>query len=476
MPTEISTTASGAGARGRAGQLPFQTDFSAEELSARRAAIMRDMAGGVAVLQGAAELRGFEPFRQHNDFYYLTGVEVPHAYLLLHADKGEAVLYLPPHNPRHEASDGLTLCADDGDFVRSRTGIQAVRPSAQLSGDLAGLRDLWVMRSPAENYRECQDTLRIHRAALATDPLGRPPAEHVHLLARLAELCPDAEFHNLSPLLQRRRLLKSPAEQLLMRYAGLLSAAAFSAVISVARDDIYEYQLAAMSDFVFHTQGARGSSYRAITPTGENIWMMHYWRNNCRLKNGELVLYDHAPDFRYYTSDIGRMFPVNGKFSAVQRELYGFVVEYHQLLLALIKPGRLATEILREAAETMRPRIDRRRWSKEIYRVGALKLMESQRPLSHSVGMAVHDGGRYAAAPLAPGLVFAVDPELVIPEERLYIRVEDTVLVTETGINNLTGTVPVGVHAMEAFIAAHQEDDAMGVITSFEEWAADVGS
>jgi Xaa-Pro aminopeptidase len=179
---------------------------------------------------------------------------------------------------------------------------------------------------------------------------------------------------------------------------------------------------------------------------------MHYWRNNTQLQSGDLVLFDYAPDINNYTSDIGRIWPVNGKFSAVQRELYGFVLQHHKTLLSLIRPGRTKEEVLAEAAEKLRPVVEETSWSKPIYKAGAINLIASPRPLSHGVGMPVHEAAKWADRPMEPGLVFAVDPELVIPEEQLYIRVEDTIVVTGNGIENLTAACPSEIAEIEALV------------------------
>jgi len=160
------------------------------------------------------------------------------------------------------------------------------------------------------------------------------------------------------------------------------------------------------------------------------------------------VLFDYAPDLGNYTSDIGRMWPVNGRFSPEQREVYGFVVEYHKVLLSLIRAGRMAEEVLREGAERMRPKVAK--WfSKEILREGAMKLLESKRPLSHGVGMAVHEAENWKERPMEEGLVFAVDPEFVVGELKMYVRCEDTVVVRREGCENLTGEAPVEIPDIE---------------------------
>jgi Xaa-Pro aminopeptidase len=366
------------------------------------------------------------------------------------AASGRSVLYLPPCDETHEGSDGPSLSSDDAHIVLRRTGIDEVRPASRLAGDLSGVqRQLWVMRAPAEGYRQCQDTLRRYHASILADPLDGRPSRETHLMSRLAQLSPRAEFRDLSPVVHRMRLVKSPLEAEVMRRSSRLAALACIEAMFATRPGVYEFQLAAAADFVFQAHGARGAGYRPIIASGANIWMMHYWRNNAHLKDGDLVIFDYAPDYNNYTSDIGRMWPVSGTYSPSQRELYGFVLEHHRVLLGLIRPGYMKDEVLAEAAERMRPVAESTRWSKPFYKVAARRLLESKRPLSHGVGMSVHEAADWSSRPIEQGLVFAVDPELVVPEERLYIRVEDTVLVTADGIENLTASCPREMDAVE---------------------------
>jgi Xaa-Pro aminopeptidase len=436
----------------RQASLTFQKDLSADELRSRRDSLMKQMAAGFAVVQAATEVPGFDPFRQSNDFYYLTGVEVPHCYLLMDAGKGASVLYLPPRDEIREETDGPCLSVDDADFILTKTAIEEVRPVSRLIEDAKGFSQIWLVRAPAEGCRQCQDTLRHHLKSIESDPLdGRMPRE-LRLMLRLARCAPSAEFRDLSPLIHRQRLVKSSAEVEVIRKSSQLSALACKESMKATRAGIYEFQLGALADYFFQINGAQGSGYRPIIATGHNIWMMHYWRNNTQLKSGDLVLFDYAPDYNNYTSDIGRMWPVNGKFSAVQRELYGFVLEHHKTLLSVIRAGRTKDEVLDDAAERMRSVAERWNWSKAIYKSGAMKLLESKRPLSHGIGMAVHESATWAEHPIEAGLVFAVDPELVILEEELYIRVEDTIVVTETGIENLTASCPFEIADIEVMI------------------------
>jgi len=280
----------------------------------------------------------------------------------------------------------------------------------------------------------------------AKDP-WRPAVET--LTAVLARLVPSAAIHDLSPILGAMRQIKSPAEISLMRRAGGLTALAVAEAIRSTAPNLLEGQLGAVAEYVFQLNGASGGGYRPIIACGKNIWNMHYYRNNCRLAAGDLVLMDYAPDCSCYTSDIGRMWPVSGTYEAWQRELYGFVVDYHLLLLDLIAPGKTGVEICRQAAEKLLPTVERTHWSRPSFAEAARTLLQSGKPFTHGVGMAVHDGPRYQEHLLRPGTVFALDPQLWVPSEKLYTRVEDTVVVTERGVENLTENCPHSLDKIE---------------------------
>jgi Xaa-Pro aminopeptidase len=166
---------------------------------------------------------------------------------------------------------------------------------------------------------------------------------------------------------------------------------------------------------------------------------MHYYRNMAPLNDGDLVLMDYAPDYRYYTSDVARMWPVNGKFNPQQWELLGFVLEYRNAIMKRIRPGVLVSQIMQEAKDAMEPVFARTKFSKPVYEKAARQLVnQGGGVFSHPVGMAVHDDGNYNRGPLQPGHVFSIDPQLRVPEENLYIRYEDVVVVTDKGVENFT--------------------------------------
>lgn len=432
----------------------FQTDFPPVEFERRREQIFESIGKNVAVLSGGKTTGAFDRFRQTNDFFYLCGVEVPQAYLLLDGSMRWTSLYLPRRDPGLERKEGPQLNASDPDFVQRVTGIDEVKPLERLVEDLRDVTDIFLPQAPAEGRQACRDTLHHARALRDADPWDGQPFPEAWFQARVQAAAPGATLHDLSPVLDRMRLIKSTREIELMRRAGRLTAAAVVEAMRFTQPGQFEFELAAVADYLYLRSGARGGGYRPIVASGPQIWNAHYYRNDAILQSGDLVLMDYAPDVGGYTSDIGRMWPVNGKYSPVQRELYGFIIEYHKTLLRTIQPGRTTAEIVEEAAAAMRPCWTDWNWSSPRYARAAQSMMESEVAFTHPVGMAVHDVGEYRHDPLRAGLVFALDPQLWVPEEELYLRVEDTVVVTAVGAESLTREAPLDLDAVESLLAS----------------------
>jgi Xaa-Pro aminopeptidase len=167
----------------------YQTDFAPAEFAARRASVF-DAVGhkAVAVLQGAEATGAFDIFRQTNEFYYLCGVEVPHSYLLLDGRNRQTTLYLPPHDPRHERSEGPSLNADDAATATRLTGVENVRPLTALAADVKGAKKIFTPRSPGEKRQACRDTLRYARSQIDADPWDALPSREQRFADRLAAL------------------------------------------------------------------------------------------------------------------------------------------------------------------------------------------------------------------------------------------------------------------------------------------------
>ncbi len=423
-------------------------DFTVEELAERRAKLFARIDGGRALVAGATGTSTVGAFRQYNDFYYLCGVEVPFAYLLLDADAGHSTLYLPAHSDRRERVEGPSLSAADADLITELTGVESIKETDALVGDLAGARRLYTPRNPAEGYMASLVALQANQKRIDEDPLNSRPSEETHRNTLLAELLGQMPG-NLSPILQELRRIKSPAELDLLRRAGEICAAATNQAIRCTKPGILEYQLAAMGEYIYRVNGARGAAYNPIVVSGKNIWHPHYWRNDQALNDGDLILFDCAPDLNYYTSDIGRMWPVNGKYDQTQRRLYAFIVEYHKVLLEEIRAGRTTQEIHDTAADRMRPYIDAMEYEDYEEERGVRGTLTYHRHLTHGVGMSCHDHGYWGDEPLEPGAVIALDPQLWIPEKQVYIRVEDTVAVTAEGLENFTASAPLELDDME---------------------------
>jgi Xaa-Pro aminopeptidase len=447
----------------------YQTDFPADEFTARHARVFEQIgANAVAVIQGVPQTEGFTYPRQHNTFYYLSGIETPGAYLLLDGRTKTTTLYLPARNPRLEAAEGRVLSAEDVDLVKRIAGVDDVQPLERMAGTNwplvatgaggggrgQGGAAIYAEFSPAENQGQSRGELVAAETARANDYWDGTGSRQRRFVELLRARHPRADIRNLNPILDEMRSVKSPREIALIRRASQIAGLGLMEAMRSTEPGVTEYQLDAAARYVFLVNDARLEGYRSITASGtDNINNMHYFRNTGTLKDGDLVLMDYAPDYRYYVSDIGRVWPVNGKYNAWQRELLQFVLEFHKAVLSRIRPGVTAAQIHDEAKTAMEPIFARTKFSKPIYEKAARTLVESGGGVfSHTVGMAVHDVGGYRNGPLKPGQVFSVDPQLWVREENLYLRFEDTVVVTETGVENFTHFLPMELDDMQKLV------------------------
>jgi len=424
--------------------------IAADEYVARRRRVLDEIGpGAAALLQGAPPAKGFKLFRQSNETQYLCGAQVPLAYLLLDGRTSTCTLFVPGL-PAGQTKGTVPVERDTPARLRETTGVDAVLPAERLAEHLRGASVVYTPHSPAQGEHASRDELTRRERAMAADPWDGGATREAHFIGLLRTRLQGVEIRDLCPILDAMRIVKSPAELELCRRAARLSALAVAQAMRATRPGLTEGALEAIAHHVYHFGGARGAGYRAIVPSGvEHCWDGHYFANDGELREGDLVLMDTAPDYEYYTSDIGRMWPVSGTYAAWQRELYGFVVEYHKTLLGLIRPSVMAEEILAEAREKMTPVVDASAWSKPQYEAAARAMLEFRGHLSHPVGMAVHDDGDYWSCPLRPGTVFTVDPQMWVREDTLYIRVEDTVAVTGSGVEALTASAPLELDDVE---------------------------
>lgn len=442
----------------------YQTDFPPEEFRSRWAQVYNKIGDqAVAVVQGVSLTAGFTMPRQTNEFYYLSGLETPHSYLLLDGRSRKATLFLPPRNRRLEAAEGRVLSAEDSTPLKMLTGVDDVQDSEMMrtgnwlsivSGRQQASLTIYTLLSPGEGSAQSRFELNAANTAILNDFWdGRIPRE-MQFAGMLAARFPRAKMADLTPVLDELRSVKSPREIAVIRRASQIAGQGILEAMKSTKSGMYEYELDAAARYVFLANGARLEGYRSITAAGTaNIWNAHYYRNMAKLDGGQLVLMDFAPDYHYYTSDVTRMWPVSGKYSPVQRELLQFVLEYRDAIIKRIRPGVTVKQIMDEAKVAMEPVFARTKFSKPSYEGAARELVERGGGVfSHPVGLAVHDDGSYGGGPLVPGHVFSIDPQLRVPDENLYIRYEDVVVVTETGVENFTDFLPSELNEMEKLV------------------------
>jgi Xaa-Pro aminopeptidase len=440
------------------GQALFTDALPIDEFAARRARVFDAIGDGLAVLQGAAEYPGYLSFRQSNQFFYLTGVEVPRALLLLDGRTRRAHLFIPPRDPRREASEGPVLVP--GPEAVTLTGLDEVGAREEFgprfSSLAAGGRTVYTPRRP-ESLRAVTPRSAIANArATAVDPWDGRPSREDQFITRLQAAAPGIVVKDLDPILDGLRIIKSAREVTLIRESTRLSGLGLMEGIRNAHPGLREHEVAAMADYVFNRGGAQGIAYFPLVAGGTRAFWPHYHAGSGELKAGELVLFDYAPDYKYYSSDVTRMFPASGTFTPNQRELYTVYLRLYQALMTSIRPNVPLGALHRTAAEKMDAVVAAFSFSSDVNRQAALAFVEDIRRsaggLGHMVGMEVHDVEiRYDA--LQPGMVFTIEPALTIDAARTYIRLEDMILVTETGYENLSAFVPVEPAAIEQLMA-----------------------
>ncbi len=332
----------------------YQTDFTSENLAERRTGILNAIGNdAIALIQGTSGQAGFSVFRQSNTFYYLTGLETDHAYLLLNGKNRQTTLYLPHRDAGREQGQGKVLSAEDGELVKELTGVTSVKGYEFLAADLVGtglikssVPLLYTPLSAAETGNDSRDELLYGQARAAADPWDGSATKEALFVQKINAQFPQFEIRDLSPILDGMRLIKSTEEIGLIRKATQIAGLGIMEAMRSTKPGVYEYQLDAAAKYIFYLNGARGDGYASIIGGGTNAYMGHYFHKTDVLHSGDLVLMDYAPDYRYYTSDVTRIWPVDGTFDKAQKELYSFIVAYRDALFKYIRPGVTSEEVL----------------------------------------------------------------------------------------------------------------------------------
>jgi len=439
----------------------YQTDFPKEEFAERRSKIFEKIGrNAIAVIQGAKGTGDFNVFRQSNEFYYLTGLETPHAYLVLDGRNQRSAIYLPHRDPDRERNEGKILSAEDGDLIKQLTGIDQVRSVEQLSLDLVGkglLRPpaalLFTPLSPAETGTDSRDELLNEQARVSSNPWDGLPSRDARFRGLLSLRAPQFEIRDLSPALDSLRNIKSKREIDVIRRATEIAGLAIMEAMRSTEPGVYEYQLDAAAKYAFYMHGSRGDGYASIIGGGTNAYLGHYFRKTDKLKDGDLLLMDYAPDYHYYTSDVTRMWPVNGRYTKGQRTLTEYILAYRDALFKHIRPGVTSDFVLDSAAKDMEQYLVGKTFENAAHLRAVNEGLKFRGHFQHPVGMAVHDVGQVRGLKLEPGMVFTIDPMIWIHEEKLYVRIEDVVVVTADGAENLSAFVPSKVEDIEQIMA-----------------------
>ncbi len=414
--------------------------------------------GAVALLPGARpSTRSADthyPFRQDSDFHYLTGFDHPNAAAVLRKDGGPAfTLYVEPRQRDAEIWNGYRPGVEG---AISDFGADAAHPIDELLCHVPqlveGARRLFVVlgrdRALDAKITETLDLLRLRSRT---------------------GVVPPSEIVDPRTILHEMRLFKDPRELDIMRRAAAITCEAHRAAAREAHAGRFEYELEATLDFHFRKQGATGPAYTTIVGGGANSTVLHYITNSERLRAGEMVLIDAGCELEGYASDVTRTYPVGGRFEGAAREVYEAVLEAQEASLSVSKPGATLEEV--HAASL-------RRLTEGMVSLGLLSgsvdgLLESgayktyyMHRTSHWLGLDVHDVGAYTqdgrARVLEPGMVFTVEPGLyVAPSDEkakphlrgIGVRIEDDVLVTQGGHENLTSAIPKRPRDVEAWVA-----------------------
>ena len=446
-----------------AAQQGFTDAFPPEEFAARRAKVMTAIGEGVAILQGTTERRGESPLRQSNQFFYLTGVVEPRAMLIIDGRTRRSTLFLTPRTAARQRAIGPYL--DVGDSSARAIGLDAVVPRDSFTVAVAHLaadkRLIFTPFRPEVLGSESAGDVQAHVRATKNDPWDGRPTREETFIANLKKAAPESEVRDLDPIIDPLRAVKSPREIAVIREATRLAGLGIMEAMRDAEPGMYEYELEAAAQYVYKRGGAYGESYFPLIATGANMPYSHYHKNRARLKDGDLVQFDWAPDIANYTTDVTRVFPANGKFTPRQREFYTIYLRLYQALMTSIRVHVTAREIMDSAVVKMDKIMASYPFTDPAIKSTAEAFVNRYRAnpnargggsLGHSVGMEVHDV-RNPTPTLEPGYVFTIEPQMTMPGGELSVSLEDMILITERGYENLSAFVPIEINDIERLMA-----------------------
>ena len=429
------------------------------EFQRRRAAFVEKMGDGVAVLFSAPEQTrsndGDYPYRQDSDFFFLTGFDEPDSALVLAPNHPEtkSIAFARPRDREREVWEGVRLGVD---AAPTALGVDAAYPINELWDRLPALLDTSDnLYSPVgHDFERNARLINLVRAVRSKRQRADRRALNV--------LDPNAILHEM-------RVIKTPFDVERLRRAINVSVEGHIAAMRHSRPGMHEYEIQAIVEYVFTSRGAQSAAYSSIVGSGDNATCLHYSANRRRIADGDLVLVDAGAEVDYYDGDVTRTWPISGKFSAPQRALYDIVLRANQAIISMCAPRVKWNSDVHDA--TVKVLVDglldlgllkgsaQENVEKETYKQF---YMHRQ---GHFLGMDTHDVGYYRSngewRGLEPGMVLTVEPGLYIAadadvDERfrgIGVRIEDDILITPSGCENLSEHCPKTIAQIEQTIA-----------------------
>jgi Xaa-Pro aminopeptidase len=450
-------------------QAPFTNAFPPEEFAARRARVMEQIGNdAIAVIRGTGETPVYYRFRQSNEFFYLTGVQVPDAMLLIDGRTKQSTLFLAPRDERVERMDGPTLYA--GDEAAKLSGIATVLPTERFGETLTRVaRERKIVYAPFHreslNSAAPENTVG-HMFATADDPWDGRPTREVAFIQKVRAQFPHLEVRDLDRLLDLLRVIKSPREIEVLRETNRLGARAQIEMMRSTAPGMREFELEAVGQYVFHQADARQGFYAQSIAYHKNARKPgRYHTIEDEIKDGDMVTVDFGPDYKYYVADVMRTWPANGKYTVAQREGTAALMRFWKDFEQTIRPNVAPRDIVREAGLKMEKSLATLTFTNQKVREAAVALVDRMKNFNgtrfgHFVGMEAHDTasldmGEAPTEVLKPGMVFSIEfgLALTVPEEGVVARIEDNYVVTATGVENLTASLPREVDDIEKLMA-----------------------
>lgn len=457
------------------------------ELARRRAAVVKAMADKSTLVLFSAEPRLYTNdvdyvYRQENNLYYLTALKQDGATLVITKDGGTVTetLFLPKRVPLREAWEGKMYSREQASTI---SGLTSIVDSSERAAFLDALktRKQFASKDVSVAISNSSDTVYMLLPMAAQDSEGLREFRFETDLARdLTAYEPGKVIYrvvNAQPIFAELRHIKSPYELKLLQHAVDISIEAHMRAMATVGKANWEYEVHAEVEYTYRRRNADNWGYPSIVGCGPNATTLHYVESQSPVRKGEVLLMDAAAEYDHYTADITRTFPVNGKFSKEQAEIYQIVLDAQEVVARATKPGVTYAELNTIARNTI---------NEGLFKLG-LVLDKSSRQagiwsfhgLGHWIGMNVHDVGRYGA-PMKAGMVFTNEPGIYIredaldnlpdtPENKAFIekvrpvyekyknigvRIEDDMLVTETGVTWMSAKLPRTIADIEAFMAA----------------------